>query len=48
MSTAKTLSGLTPSRIAGAAANTTGSNEYPIASAYASNIFTGDIGRGGE
>lgn len=43
MSTSKALSGLTPSRIAGAACNTTGSNEYPIASAYASNIFTGDI-----
>jgi hypothetical protein len=43
MTTSKALSGLTPSRIAGAAANSTGTNEYPIASAYASNIFTGDI-----
>ena len=43
MTTTKALSGLTPSRIAGAACNTTGANEYPVASGYSSNIFMGDI-----
>jgi len=43
MSTTKTLNGFTPSRVRGAGANTTGVNEYRIATAYASNIFTGDI-----
>ena len=43
MTTTKTLNGLSPSRIRGSGANSTGANEYPIASAYAQNIFTGDI-----
>jgi len=43
MTTTKALDGLRPSRKRGAAANSTGGNEYPIASGYASNIFTGDV-----
>ena len=43
MTTTKALNGLSPSRIRGSAANSTGTNEYPIASGYAQNIFTGDI-----
>jgi len=43
MTTSKTLSGLTPSRIAGAAYNTQGTNEYPVSTGYSSNIFMGDI-----
>ena len=33
MTTTKTLNGLSPSRIRGSGANSTGVNEYPIASA---------------
>lgn len=43
MSTAKALFGLKPSRMRGGAANSGGMNTYPIASAYAQNIFTGDL-----
>ena len=43
MSTTKALDGLRPSRIRGAGPNGSGANEYPIASGYAANIFTGDI-----
>ena len=43
MSTTKSLDGLRPSRIRGGAPNSSGQNEYRIASAYNSNIFTGDI-----
>ena len=43
MTTTKALDGLRPSRKRGGAANSTGGNEYPIASGYSSNIFTGDI-----
>ena len=43
MTTTKALNGLSPSRIRGSGANSTGSNEYNIASGYAQNIFTGDI-----
>lgn len=35
--------GLRPSRIRGGSPNSAGANEYPIASAYNSNIFAGDI-----
>jgi len=43
MSTTKALDGLRPSRIRGAGPNSSGANEYPIASGYAADIFTGDI-----
>ena len=43
MTTTKALNGLTPSRIRGGAPNSKATNEYPIASGLAQNIFTGDI-----
>ena len=43
MSTSKALAGFAPSRVRGGSPNSSGSNSYPIASGYASNIFTGDI-----
>ncbi len=43
MSTSKALDGFRPSRVRGGAPNSSGQNEYPIASGYASNIFSGDI-----
>lgn len=43
MSTSKALDGFRPSRVRGSGANSTGNSEYPIASGYASNIFSGDI-----
>ena len=43
MTTSKALNGLTPSRIRGGAPNSKATNEYPIASGLAQNIFTGDI-----
>jgi hypothetical protein len=43
MTATKTLNGLTPSRMRGSGANSTGSSVYNIASGYADNIFTGDI-----
>ena len=43
MTATKTLNGLTPSRMRGGGANSTGSSVYNIASGYADNIFTGDI-----
>jgi hypothetical protein len=43
MSTVKSLTGFRPSRVRGAGANPEGANEYRIASAYSSSIFTGDI-----
>lgn len=43
MTATKTLNGLTPSRIRGGAPNSKATNDYPIASAYNTNIFTGDI-----
>jgi len=39
------LSGFRPSRKRGANMNNQGTNEYPIASAYGANIFTGDLVR---
>jgi hypothetical protein len=45
MSTSKALNGFRPSRIRGSGANSTGQSEYPIASAYDTNIFTGDLVR---
>ena len=45
MTTSKALSGFRPSRKRGASMNNMGSNEYPIASGYAANIFTGDLVR---
>jgi len=45
MTTTKALSGFRPSRKRGASMNNMGSNEYPIASGYAANIFTGDLVR---
>jgi len=43
MSTSKALDGFRPSRVRGGSPNSSGQNEYPIASGYASNIFSGDI-----
>ena len=43
MTTTKALNGLTPSRIRGSGANSTGASEYHITSGYADNIFNGDI-----
>lgn len=43
MTATKALTGLTPSRIQGSGANTTGATEYPVSTGYSSNIFTGDI-----
>ena len=45
MSTSKALFGFRPSRKRGSNANNSGTNEYPIANAYAANIFTGDLVR---
>ena len=45
MTATKALSGFRPSRKRGSGSNSTGTNEYPIASAYAANIFTGDLVR---
>ena len=45
MSATKALSGFRPSRKRGANMNNQGTNEYPIANAYAANIFTGDLVR---
>jgi len=43
MSSTKKLSGLHPSRIRGAGANTSGFNRYPIANARSGAIFLGDV-----
>ena len=45
MSTTKALDGLRPSRIRGGSPNSSGMNEYRLASGYAANIFTGDLVR---
>ena len=46
MSTSKALSGFTPSRRYGSRPNSAGTDtQYPIASGYASNIFSGDLVR---
>ena len=45
MTTTKALSGFRPSRKRGSNMNNQGSNEYPIASGYGTNIFTGDLVR---
>ena len=45
MTTSKALFGFSPSRKRGNNPNAIGTNEYPIASGYASNIFTGDLVR---
>lgn len=46
MTTSAKASGLTPSRRYGSRPNSAGTNtQYPIASGYASNIFTGDLVR---
>ena len=45
MTTSKALFGFSPSRKRGNNPNAIGTNEYPIASAYAANIFTGDLVR---
>ena len=45
MTTTKALSGFRPSRKRGASMNNSGTNEYPIASGYGANIFTGDLVR---
>ena len=45
MTATKALSGFRPSRKRGSSSNSTGTNEYPIASGYAANIFTGDLVR---
>ena len=45
MTTTKALSGFRPSRKRGNNPNASGTNEYPIASGYAANIFTGDLVR---
>ncbi len=43
MSDTLSLNGLTPARNLGSGANSTGSNQYDIASATTPSIFTGDI-----
>ena len=43
MTDTKALNGLTPSRKRGGAANSNATNEYPIASGFSTNIFSGDI-----
>ena len=43
MSDTKALNGLSPSRKRGGASNSTATNEYPIASGFGTNIFSGDI-----
>ena len=45
MTTTKALFGFRPSRKRGGNMNNQASNEYPIASGYGSNIFTGDLVR---
>jgi hypothetical protein len=45
MTATKALSGFRPSRKRGNNPNNDGQNEYPIASGYAANIFTGDLVR---
>lgn len=45
MTTSKSLFGFRPSRKRGSNMNNMGTNEYPIASAYGANIFTGDLVR---
>jgi len=45
MTATKALSGFRPSRKRGANMNNSGTNEYPIASGYGANIFTGDLVR---
>lgn len=43
MALSKALDGFRPSRKKGSGVNSTGMSEYSIASAYGSNIFTGDL-----
>jgi len=43
MALSKALDGFRPSRKKGSAPNSTGMSEYTIASAYNTNIFTGDL-----
>jgi hypothetical protein len=43
MALSKALDGFRPSRKRGSGVNSTGLSEYTIASAYAANIFTGDL-----
>jgi hypothetical protein len=45
MTATKALSGFRPSRKRGSSMNNSGTNEYPIASGYGANIFTGDLVR---
>lgn len=45
MTTTKSLSGFRPSRKRGGNMNNQAQNEYPIASGYGTNIFTGDLVR---
>jgi hypothetical protein len=45
MTATKALSGFRPSRKRGNTPNNQGQSEYPIASGYAANIFTGDLVR---
>jgi len=45
MTTTKSLFGFRPSRKRAGNVNNSATNEYPIASAYAANIFTGDLVR---
>lgn len=45
MTTTKSLSGFRPSRKRGGNMNNQAQNEYPIASGYSTNIFTGDLVR---
>ncbi|MEK9694089.1 MAG: hypothetical protein VW235_14315 [Rhodospirillaceae bacterium] len=45
MTTSKALFGFSPSRKRGNNPNAIGTNEYPIASGYGANIFTGDLVR---
>jgi hypothetical protein len=45
MTTSKSLFGFRPSRKRGSNVNNDAQNEYPIASGYAANIFTGDLVR---
>ena len=43
MTTSAAPFGFSPSRKRGNNPNAIGTNEYPIASGYAANIFTGDL-----
>ena len=45
MTTSAAPFGFSPSRKRGMNPNAIGTNEYPIASGYAANIFTGDLVR---